>query len=64
MCSLLSKSLKFSPWGVDPDYIQVAEVDTLFIIPVVTGAAFSPGRPGMCSQRWLILLLCKGESTA
>lgn len=39
------RALKYSavsPWRVDPDNIQVAEVDAFFIIPIVTGAAFGP----------------------
>lgn len=31
-----------SPWRIDPDDIQVAEVDTFFIIPAVAGAALGP----------------------
>lgn len=45
ICSFLSVCLKssaVSPRRVDPDNIQVAEVDAFFIIPVVTGAAFGP----------------------
>ena len=31
-----------SPWRVNPDNIQVTEVDAFFIIPAVAGAAFGP----------------------
>lgn len=41
-----------SPWRVDPDNIQVAEVDAFFIIPAVTGAAFGPGAVRMWSLSW------------
>lgn len=37
----------YSLWGVDPDDVQMAEVDALFIIPAVTGAAFGPDVGGM-----------------
>lgn len=31
-----------SPGGVDPDDVQVAEVDALLVLPVAAGAAFGP----------------------
>lgn len=35
--------------GVDPDNIQVAEVDAFFVQPAVTGAAFGPDTVWMWS---------------
>lgn len=31
-----------SPGRVDPDDVQVAEVDALLVVPVAAGAAFGP----------------------
>lgn len=30
------------PWCIDPDYVQVTEVDALSVLPVVTGASLGP----------------------
>lgn len=38
-----------SPWRIDPDNIQMAEVDAFLIIPVVAGAAFGPDAVWTCS---------------
>lgn len=39
-------------WCVDPDNIQVAEVDAFFIIPAVAGAAFGPDSVFVSSLSW------------
>lgn len=38
-----------SPRRVDPDNVQVAEVDALFIVPAAAGAAFGPDAVWRCS---------------
>lgn len=48
------RHLAHLPWGVDPDDVQMAEVDALFIVPAVTGAALGPDVSGM--QRLILLL--------
>ena len=48
-----------SLWSVDPDDVQVAEVDTLFIHQGGTGAALGPaGPPGRVGSRLLPGALC------
>lgn len=39
-----------SPWCIDPDNIQMAEVDAFFIVPVAAGAAFGPDVVWTCSR--------------
>ena len=48
-----------SLWSVDPDDVQVAEVDTLFIHQGRAGAALGPaGPPGCGRSRLLPATLC------
>lgn len=37
------KPCSCSPWGVDPDDIQVTEVDALLVQPAVAGTSLGPG---------------------
>ena len=55
-----SPSLKYSvtsPWRVDPDNVQVAEVDALFVVPAATGAAFGPDVARMRRLNWQLRLV-------